>query len=188
MVTCTSQCEKQPVCELLFASLSVFRRNGGRALATLFAFALQAAPPPVPELFYYKFDETGTSATNYASSPPPGTATATILGGITQNATIPFTVVKGIVGTGVTSTTDYVNTGWATNLSGSWTISFASIQRPGSSRASGRVRPRAARGRSSLARARDRRATRRYTLGRNRLAASRRFVVRVVRPVRTTRP
>jgi hypothetical protein len=77
----------------------------------------------LPELFYYRFDETGTTITNYASNPPVGTATASIVGtGHSQGGTGQCNT--GLVGTGTSSTNDYVNTNWVTSLSGSWTISF----------------------------------------------------------------
>lgn len=76
----------------------------------------------VPELLYYKFDETGTTVTNYASSPPPGTTTATLMGGLTQGPT--GQCHGAVIGSGNTSSTDYVNTGYAPNLTGSWTISM----------------------------------------------------------------
>ncbi|MEL7427959.1 MAG: LamG-like jellyroll fold domain-containing protein, partial [Bacteroidota bacterium] len=75
----------------------------------------------VPELLYYKFDGTGTSVTNLAST-PVGTNPATILGGQTQGPTGQFG--NALIGTGGSSTTDFVDTGWPTNLSGDWTISF----------------------------------------------------------------
>ncbi len=76
-----------------------------------------------PELLYYKFDGTGTSVPNLASSPPAGTTTATLMGGLTQG---PTGQCKGaVIGSGNSSSTDYVNTGYATNLTGSsWTISM----------------------------------------------------------------
>ena len=78
---------------------------------------------PNPELLYYKFNEVGTSVTNYATTPPVGTATATIQGGITQGSN--GQCDGALIGTGISSTTDYLNTGWAPNLTGSaWTISF----------------------------------------------------------------
>ena len=78
-----------------------------------------------PELLYYKFDGSGTSVPNLASAPPLGTANATIMGGLTQGAASQCD--GSLIGSGVASSTDYLNTGWATNLSGtSWTISFKS--------------------------------------------------------------
>jgi hypothetical protein len=76
-----------------------------------------------PEVLYYKFDGTGTSVPNLASAPPPNTATATINGGLTQGGS---SICQGtMIGSGISSTTDFVNTGWAPNLgAGSWTISF----------------------------------------------------------------
>lgn len=83
------------------------------------------AQAPTPELIWYKFDSTGTTVPNFASNPPTGTATATLMGGLTQNAN---GICNGsVMGTGVSSSTDYVNTGWAPNLgTGSWTISWRS--------------------------------------------------------------
>ncbi|TND06967.1 MAG: hypothetical protein FD123_3431 [Bacteroidetes bacterium] len=76
-----------------------------------------------PELLYYNFNGSGTSVPNLATSPPPGTTTATIMGGVTQGGS---GICRGtLIGSGVSSTTDYLNTGWAPNLgSGAWTISF----------------------------------------------------------------
>jgi hypothetical protein len=75
------------------------------------------------ELLYYKFDQVGASVTNQALTPPIGTGTATLMGGLTQGG-----IGQGgtaLVGTGITATTDYVNTNWVTNLTGtSWSISF----------------------------------------------------------------
>ncbi|HET6990245.1 MAG TPA: LamG domain-containing protein, partial [Bacteroidia bacterium] len=77
----------------------------------------------IPELLYYKFDGTGTSVPNLASSPPVGTTTATLMGGLTQGST--GQCQGAVIGSGTSSTTDYVNTGYATNLTGtSWTISM----------------------------------------------------------------
>ncbi|MEL7533678.1 MAG: LamG-like jellyroll fold domain-containing protein, partial [Bacteroidota bacterium] len=75
----------------------------------------------VPELMYYKFDGSGTTVPNIASS-PVGTNPATIIGGQTQGPTGQFG--NALIGTGAASTTDYVDTGWPTNLTGDWTISF----------------------------------------------------------------
>ncbi|NVO03678.1 MAG: T9SS type A sorting domain-containing protein [Bacteroidetes bacterium] len=77
----------------------------------------------VPELLWYKFNETGTNVTNYASTPPAGTAVATIMGGVSQGST--GLCGGALVGSGITASTDYMNTGWATNFTGgSWTLSF----------------------------------------------------------------
>jgi outer membrane biosynthesis protein TonB len=82
--------------------------------------------PPLqclPELLYYKFDGSGTSIPNLASSPPAGTATATINGGQTQGGTAQFG--GGLNGSGGSSSTDFVSTGYRMNLTNSnWTISF----------------------------------------------------------------
>lgn len=77
----------------------------------------------VPELLYYKFDGTGTSVPNLATSPPPGTTTATLMGSLTQGGS---NICDGTaIGSGNSSTTDYVNTGYAPSLTGSsWTISM----------------------------------------------------------------
>jgi hypothetical protein len=93
-------------------------------LGALLGAVSLASAQPIPEILHYKFNETGTSVTNNASAPPAGTATGTINGGITQNATMGTTVLKAAVRTGVSLATDYINTGWATSLSGSWSISF----------------------------------------------------------------
>lgn len=85
--------------------------------------SLSAQQLLTPEVLYYKFDGTGTSVPNLASAPPPGTATATIMGSLTQGGN---SICQGtIIGSGNASSTDYVNTGWAPNLgASSWTISF----------------------------------------------------------------
>ncbi len=103
---------------------STVARRCWLAFGALLGAVSLASAQPVPEILHYKFNETGTSVTNNASAPPAGTATGTINGGITQNATMGTTALKAAVGTGVSSTTDYINTGWATSLTGSWSISF----------------------------------------------------------------
>lgn len=75
-----------------------------------------------PEILFYKFDRSDNKIVNYASNPPSGTDTAFIMGALTQgNST---TCAGALVGTGLPSNTDYVNTNWLTNLSGDFTISF----------------------------------------------------------------
>lgn len=77
----------------------------------------------VPEILYYKFNDTGVSVKNYASSPPTGTSTATINGAIKQGSK-GICSSRALVGTGNSSSTDYVDTKWTPSLTGSWTIAF----------------------------------------------------------------
>ncbi|CAN5823255.1 T9SS type A sorting domain-containing protein [soil metagenome] len=91
------------------------------ACISLFS-AVLTAQAPTPELLYYKFNGTGTNVPNQASAPPPGTLTATIQGGLLQGSN--GQCGGALVGNGLSSGTDYVNTGWATSLPGSWTLSF----------------------------------------------------------------
>ena len=56
------------------------------------------------------------------ASAPVGASSATIMGSITQGGMGEFG--GGLIGSGNSSSTDFLNTGWATNLSGSWTISL----------------------------------------------------------------
>ncbi len=85
-------------------------------------------PAPTPELLHYKFDGTGTTVPNLASNPPSGTANATLMGSLTQGGgtdLCPAITGGTLIGTGGNGASDYLNTGWATNLTGtSWTISF----------------------------------------------------------------
>jgi hypothetical protein len=94
------------------------------ALSMLFCVNLWSQGIPNPEILYYKFDEVGTSVTNYASNPPAGTATAILMGGVTQGSA---GICNGaLIGSGVASSSDYMNTGWAPTLNSStpWTLSF----------------------------------------------------------------
>ncbi|MBL7895926.1 MAG: T9SS type A sorting domain-containing protein [Bacteroidia bacterium] len=97
-----------------------------KSLLSVLALALftttSNAQAPTPDLLHYKFDGAGTSVTNYASAPPVGTTTGTIMGTQTQTGVIGC--MPALVGTGLSSTNDYVNTGWTPNLTGSWSISF----------------------------------------------------------------
>lgn len=79
---------------------------------------------PIPEVLYYKFNESGTTVTNYASTPPVGTATATILGSITQG-TAGSSCDGALIGSGLASSSDFLNTGWAPDIgTGAWSIVF----------------------------------------------------------------
>ncbi|MCA9532560.1 MAG: hypothetical protein KC593_02740 [Myxococcales bacterium] len=77
----------------------------------------------VADLLHYRFDGMGTSVVNHASNPPAGTATATLVGGLTQGGT--GQCGGGLIGDGASSSTSYLDTAWAPNLgAASWTISF----------------------------------------------------------------
>ncbi|MFN3530874.1 MAG: LamG-like jellyroll fold domain-containing protein, partial [Bacteroidia bacterium] len=80
-----------------------------------------ALAQPMPELIYYQFDS-GASIINSASS-PVGANPASITGSGLSVGNVGLSATA-LVGTGTSSTSDFVNTGWATNLSGSWTIGF----------------------------------------------------------------
>jgi hypothetical protein len=74
-----------------------------------------------PDLIYYRFDGSGSSVPNVASS-PVGKNPATLEGAMSQGGSGQFG--GGLVGTGDFSNNDYVDTGWVMNLTGSWTISL----------------------------------------------------------------
>ena len=75
----------------------------------------------VPELMYYKFDGAGSTTVANEASSPVGTNPAPVLG-LTIGGTGQFG--EALVGVGGSSSTNRVDTGWATGLSGSWTISL----------------------------------------------------------------
>lgn len=93
-----------------------------RALAgVLFVIpAMTGTSQNVPEYMYYKFDAAGNQQ-NFASAPVgtnPATLTGQTIGSTGQFGT-------ALEGNGLTSTSNRLNTGWATNLpSTGWTISF----------------------------------------------------------------
>lgn len=111
-----------------FASEGRRRLSAARVGALLILLCvttpLAVAQAPVPEILHYTFDQDGTAVPNRASSPPAGTTNGTIQGLYTQNVTMPNSVLKALLSGGGSSSTNFVNTGWATNLTGSWTISF----------------------------------------------------------------
>ena len=94
------------------------------ALSLLLVAGKLSAQLLTPEVLYYKFDGTGTTVPNMASAPPAGTTNATIMGGLTQGST--GQCGGALIGSGVASSTDYLNTGWATSITStsSWSISF----------------------------------------------------------------
>lgn len=105
-----------------------------KRLITLFSLLITfslVAGQTVPEILYYKFDGSGTTVPNDASSPPAGTITATIVGSLTQGSS--GMVGGALVGTGGSSSSNYLNTNWATNLgTGPWTIMFWTDDLPSS--------------------------------------------------------
>ena len=81
-----------------------------------------AAAAPVPEILYYKFDGTGNTVPNLASAPPPGSATGTIIGNQTQGGT--GQCGTALIGAGGAANANNMNTGWNTNFTGPFTMSF----------------------------------------------------------------
>lgn len=76
----------------------------------------------VPDLLYYRFDESGTSIHNWATNPvgnPNG-----IINGSQQIANNAGLYKGALHCIGGNSSSNHVSTGWQTNLSGSWTIGF----------------------------------------------------------------
>ncbi|MEZ4794479.1 MAG: HYR domain-containing protein [Flavobacteriaceae bacterium] len=109
--------------------------NGNNVSCTIIVTVVDTEAPSfgseglVANLLDYNFEETGTTVTNNATSPPAGTENATLEGIITQGS--PGIVGNGsLIGVDSFSSTSYLNTQWNTNLTGSWTISFktANIQ------------------------------------------------------------
>ena len=77
----------------------------------------------LPEVLYYLFDEAGSTTTQNFAVPGSGSAFADVLGGLTMGPTGQFD--NALIGAGGTGSTDYVNTGWATDIgTSSWTISL----------------------------------------------------------------
>lgn len=106
---------------MLTRLLSSISKPGGLTVAVLFGSFLSLAQP-IPELLFYQFDGAGTTVPNMATNPPAGTATATIMGGVTQGST--GLCGGALIGTGTAASSDYLNTGYVTALPTSWTISF----------------------------------------------------------------
>lgn len=78
----------------------------------------------VPDVLHYRFD--GISSTNkipnQATNPPSGTDSATFNGSVTVGDT--GFCGTALIGTGNTSSTDYVDTRWNSKIVGSWTVAF----------------------------------------------------------------
>ena len=90
-------------------------RMGWLLVAIFMLAGMMTIAQDVPEYMYYKFDETGSTVTNDASA-PVGTNPAPLMGGLTQGGTGEFG--GALIGVGGSSSTNYVNTGWAANLPG----------------------------------------------------------------------
>ncbi len=90
--------------------------------ALIFATTAFAQNYEVPEFLYYKFNETGMTSTQNLANPGVGDPSAALNGTISMGGVGQFDA--GLIAAGGLSSTNYVNTGWATSLSGDWTISF----------------------------------------------------------------
>ena len=101
------------------------------ALLLLTVSEIIQAAAPTPELIYYNLDGTGTTVTNNADPVTRVNASGTLKGALAQGGTP--TYPSGLIGTGNSGIIDHLDTGWRTNLSGSWTISFALRDIPSSS-------------------------------------------------------
>ena len=98
---------------LIFFTANAFSQNGS-----------------VPELIYYKFNTAGTTVVNEASS-PVGVNPAPITGLTIGSGGMLGT--NGLVGTGASSSTNVINTGWNTQFTGDFTIAFWTSNVPSSS-------------------------------------------------------
>jgi hypothetical protein len=92
------------------------------AAVMAFSFTRLSAQAP-PEIIHYNFNSTGSLVPNMASSPPPGTATGTILAGLDQGVAV-GQCSAALSGSGTSSSSNYLNSGWTTSLTGSWSIAF----------------------------------------------------------------
>ncbi|KAA3596298.1 MAG: hypothetical protein DWQ06_15620 [Calditrichaeota bacterium] len=90
---------------------------GSVAMSSSSAFA-----QTFPDMLYYKFNESGGTTTLNEASPFVGSQNATVNGHTLTPGAGQFN--GGLVGIGGTSNTNFVDTGWQTNLSGDWTMHF----------------------------------------------------------------
>ena len=94
-------------------------------ITALYSFVLFGQP--IPELIWYKFQSSGISVPNHASMAGKSTpANADIMGSITQGGTA--ICGSGLIGSGNSANSDYLNTNWSTNLSSAkgWSICWRS--------------------------------------------------------------
>jgi hypothetical protein len=77
----------------------------------------------LPERMYYKFNSANNNVVvNHAPAATQFGASGTLMGNLSVGGTGQFGA--GLQGSASSSSTNYFNTGWNTNLSGSWTISL----------------------------------------------------------------
>lgn len=78
----------------------------------------------VPELMYFKFDQSTGNQTPNDANPATrvGGATATIMGNLTVGGVGQFNT--GLQGTATSSASNYLDPGWTGNYTGDWTISM----------------------------------------------------------------
>ncbi len=77
-----------------------------------------------PEVLYYRFDSKSLTnkIVNYATQPPSGTDSAELKGSLALGDT--GLCGNALVGTGAASSADFVDTKWATQITGSWTYAM----------------------------------------------------------------
>ncbi|RMI04787.1 MAG: choice-of-anchor D domain-containing protein, partial [Calditrichaeota bacterium] len=76
-----------------------------------------------PDLIYHKFNEVGHNRTaNFANPATAVNDSSDVLGALSMGGTGQFGAA--LIGSGGPSSTDFVDTRWATNLPGDWAISF----------------------------------------------------------------
>ena len=75
----------------------------------------------VPEVLYYSFNEGGGGVTANLAAPGQGSNPATVNGLTLDIAGADGTALRG---NGVSSSSNFVDTGWTTSLAGDWTIAF----------------------------------------------------------------
>jgi hypothetical protein len=86
----------------------------------------------LPEILYYRFNETGSDSTQNLAVPGSGFAYADLVGALTMGPSGQFG--DALIGAGGNGTTTYVNSGWNMDLgSSSWTISLWLSNYPGTS-------------------------------------------------------
>lgn len=76
----------------------------------------------LPELIYYKFDQSGSNQVPNLATNPVGNNPANIIGGLQQTGQgLSGSMLQGVGGS---SANNYVNSNWVTNMPSSWTVGF----------------------------------------------------------------